>query len=261
MKKFLRICAVFAAAAVLGLGMMSCDYWNEDWYKNGEGSASESSDSATYAGALAVNGTSYVSLAMNGTSSSGTAVLSGSAGNASGTYSNSGSGRAASTLNLSGRYTLTFGFGTIIVVFTNTTATLSADSVSASGTASITTAVATPGGVRSGAIAEFRDARANLTECLYFYSDGKFCFYDFMNGSYTLSFEKPYAFTSGDFTNGEVDLHFPTPVEVHHIVITNGTMYMDPYGYGMSSGSGMPPSTPTPHNNDPNDYYYKFVKQ
>ncbi len=258
MKKCARILAVLAAAATLGLGMMSCDYWNEDWYKNGEGSASESSGSATYAGALAVNGTSYVSLAMNGSPSSGSAVLSGSAGNASGTYSGSGSGRAASTLNLSGRYTLTFDFGTIIVVFTNTTATLSADSVSASGTASITTAVATPGGVRSGAIAEFRDARATLTECLYFYSDGKFCFYDFMNGSYTLSFEKPYAFTSGDFTNGEVNLTWESN-QVFQITITNGTMYMDPVG--MPSGSGMPPSTPTPHNNDPNNYYYKFVKQ
>lgn len=37
MKRIARILAVLAAAAVtLGLGMVSCDYWNEDWYKNGD---------------------------------------------------------------------------------------------------------------------------------------------------------------------------------------------------------------------------------
>ena len=137
MKKCARILAVLAAAATLGLGMMSCDYWNEDWYKNGEGSASESSGSATYTGSLTVNGVTYTSLAMNGTSSSGTAVLSGNSGNASGSYSNSGGGRAAVTLNLNGSYTLTFSFGTITAFFSNPTVTLSQGSVSASGTASL----------------------------------------------------------------------------------------------------------------------------
>ena|GEM_PF-3712707 len=37
MKRIARIRAVLAAAAVtLGLGMVSCDYWKEDWYKNGD---------------------------------------------------------------------------------------------------------------------------------------------------------------------------------------------------------------------------------
>ena|GEM_PF-4907531 len=137
MKKCARILAVLAAAATLGLGMMSCDYWNEDWYKNGEGSASESSGSATYTGSLTVNGVTYTSLTMNGSPSSGTAVLSGNSGNASGSYSNSGGGRAAVTLNLNGSYTLTFSFGTITAVFSNPTVTLSQGSVSASGTASL----------------------------------------------------------------------------------------------------------------------------
>ncbi len=143
MKKLLRILAVLAAAATLGFGMLSCDYWEEDWYKDGGNSSSSSSSSdsssgsASYAGNLSVNGNAYTSLTMNGTGSSGEAVLTGGSGSISGSYARAGVAAAANTVELSGSYTATFDFGTITLVFSGTTVTLSQGSVSASGTASL----------------------------------------------------------------------------------------------------------------------------
>ena len=142
MKKSARILAVLAAAVALGTVVVSCDYWKEDWYdgeksENAPLTGSTSAGSVTYAGSLSVNGTSYTSLSMTGSSSSGNALLSGSAGSVSGSYAASGTSRAASTLNLSGTYTLSFSFGTITAVISSNTAILSAGSVAASGTASV----------------------------------------------------------------------------------------------------------------------------
>lgn len=153
MKKSARILAVLAAAATLGLGLSSCDYWDTEWYKNGgdtstassggSGSGSSgstaSSGSAAYSGNLTVNSVAYTTLTMTGDASSGTAVLSGNGGSANGTYARSAVAAAANTLNLSGTYTLTFSFGTITVVFANNTVTISAGTVAASGTASVST--------------------------------------------------------------------------------------------------------------------------
>ena len=161
MKKSARILAVLAAAATLGLGMVSCDYWDTEWYKSGGDKASASSGSgsgsgstsntassgsAAYAGNLTVNSVAYTTLTMNGDASSGTAVLSGNGGSANGTYARSAVAAAANTLNLSGTYTLTFSFGTITVVFANNTVTVSAGSVAASGTASVSTGSGTTSG-------------------------------------------------------------------------------------------------------------------
>lgn len=156
MKKIARILALLAAAAVLGMAMVSCDYWKEDWYdgeksENAPLTGSTSSGSVTYTGSLSVNGTTYTSLSMTGSSSSGNALLSGSAGSVSGTYSASGTSRAASTLNLSGTYTLSFSFGTITAVISSNTATLSAGSVSASGTASVASSSSSSSSSSTGA--------------------------------------------------------------------------------------------------------------
>ena len=45
MKKIARILALLAAAATLGLGMASCDYWDSDWYKEGGGSGNSAASS------------------------------------------------------------------------------------------------------------------------------------------------------------------------------------------------------------------------
>lgn len=143
MKKFSRTPAVLAAvitSLLLTALVTACNDTPGTWGHHSEGptfTGGDSSGSATYTGSLTVNGVTYTSLTMNGSPSSGTAVLSGNSGNASGSYSNSGGSRAAVTLNLNGSYTLTFSFGTITAVFSNPTVTLSQGSVSASGTASL----------------------------------------------------------------------------------------------------------------------------
>ncbi len=58
MKKLLKILAVLAAAATLGLGMTSCDYWKEDWYKDGDPKVQTASYTA---GSISDVGTDYVS--------------------------------------------------------------------------------------------------------------------------------------------------------------------------------------------------------
>lgn len=144
MKKFSRTPAVLAAvitSLLLTALVTACHDTPGTWGHHSEGpaytgdSGGGSSGSSTYAGNLAVNGATYTSLTMTGNSNSGTVGL----GNLSGTYSNSGSSRAANTLTLSGSYTLTFSFGTITAAFSNTTVTLSAGSVSASGTGYLST--------------------------------------------------------------------------------------------------------------------------
>ena len=58
MKKLLKILAVLAAAATLGLGMTSCDYWKEDWYKDGDPKVQTASYTAA---SISDVGTDYVS--------------------------------------------------------------------------------------------------------------------------------------------------------------------------------------------------------
>ena len=45
MKKSARILAVLAAAATLGLGLSSCDYWDTEWYKEGGDSGNSAASS------------------------------------------------------------------------------------------------------------------------------------------------------------------------------------------------------------------------
>lgn len=96
------------------------------------GDSGTASGSVVYTGAITAGGTSYTSLSLNGNSSSGTAVLSGTAGDVTGSYSRT-TAAAANTLDLSGKYTLTFGFGSITASFGDGNASLSAGSVAASG--------------------------------------------------------------------------------------------------------------------------------
>ena len=147
--------ASLACAALLG----SCDYWKEDYYKNGGdsgsqasgGSGSTASSIPTYSGSMTVNGASYTTLAMNGTSTSGTATLSGGAANLSGTYARAVA-TAAVASEFTGSYTITFSSGTITVTFNGNSITLSNGSITASGTGTLV--VQTSGGSTGGSSSE-----------------------------------------------------------------------------------------------------------
>ncbi len=143
--------ASLACVALLG----SCDYWKEDYYKNGGdsgsvasgGSGSTASSVPTYSGSMTVNGASYTTLTMNGTSTSGTATLSGAAGSLSGTYARAVAAAAAAS-EFTGSYTITFSSGTITVTFNGNSITLTNGSITASGTGTLV--VQTSGGSSGG---------------------------------------------------------------------------------------------------------------
>ncbi|MBP5157272.1 MAG: hypothetical protein ILP18_05310 [Treponema sp.] len=144
MTKTKILAAVLASLACVAL-LGSCDYWKEDYYKNGGDSGSVASGGSgsgstasvpTYSGNLTVNGASYTTLAMDGTSTSGTATLSGSAGSLSGTYARAVATAAAAS-EFTGSYTITFSSGTITVTFNGNSITLTNGSITASGTGTL----------------------------------------------------------------------------------------------------------------------------
>ncbi|MCR5623223.1 MAG: hypothetical protein K6G18_15385 [Treponema sp.] len=125
------VAASFAACSNSSSGSSSNDGAAYTPSSGGSGSATPS---VAYTGSMTVNNTAYTSLTMTGDANSGTAVLSGGAGSVSGTYAKATTvAAAANTPNLSGKYTLTFGFGTVSMAVNNDVVLVSAGSAAASG--------------------------------------------------------------------------------------------------------------------------------
>ena len=135
--------------AVLAAGLMAASFVACNHSSSGSSSSSSNDGTAylpasgssansvpTYSGSMTVNGASYTTLTMNGTSSSGTATLSGGAGNLSGTYARAVATAAAAS-EFTGSYTITFSSGTITVTFNGNSITLTNGSITASGTGTL----------------------------------------------------------------------------------------------------------------------------
>lgn len=135
MKKLFLTGLAVLAAGLLASSFVACSNSSDDDDDNLMAYSSTDS-SVAYTGSMTANGTSYTSLTMTGSSTSGTAVLAGSSGTVSGTYARAVAA-SANTLDLSGSYTLSFGFGTVTIAVNNDVVVLSAGSAAAGGSGSV----------------------------------------------------------------------------------------------------------------------------
>lgn len=135
MKKLFLTGLAVLAAGLLASSFVACSNSSDDDDDNLVAYSSTDS-SVAYTGSMTANGTSYTSLTMTGSSTSGTAVLAGSSGTVSGTYARAVAA-SANTLDLSGSYTLSFGFGTVTIAVNNDVVVLSAGSAAAGGSGSV----------------------------------------------------------------------------------------------------------------------------
>ena len=306
MKKTSKILPILAAALTCVAMLVSCDYWNDDWYKTGDsenapligstsnrnGSSSSSSGTSSGSGSgssggtaspsstgtfafktnanpITVNGGMYQYCILTGNSTSGSITLAqgGTSPNLTGTYSSPAALAVAIIGNatIEGSWTVTFGNST-----TSYQLTVTGNTLTISDGTNTFSADAVP--QKSGYSAKYK-AVMGVEEFAFFYPDGRWTFSDgFIVGSayiYADSFDSTYSLTSGDFTNGKMSMAWPVGQAPQNfsgsdpytgdVVITGGKFYLNPDGFSSATGGGMPSGTA--HNNDPDHYYFMFVKE